>query len=362
MKRIINRLLLPVLTATAMTLGACSEWTQSDSLGLKYPSFEEQNPELYKQYLQRLREYKQTNHPVTIFAVTGSEKIPGQQNEHLTTVPDSVDFIRMSDPVQLHPMLVAEMEQVRKKGTRILYAISYDKMETQWNKVIEEQMPAPETLEVGDTQVEETLEAQFLAFCKEQTQLQLDYFTRYNFDGIIFTYSGRNTSITDLDDLALYTARQNAFFEQVNGWRTANPDKTFIFEGYPEYLIDKSLLAQCSYILIPALNATSTDKFELLVLSALVKDVPADRFIIGVMTPSATDAADERGYFNSFESDGKTRVRAVMGASQWIIQPESRYTKAGIAITNAQDDYYNLTLVYKNIREAIATMNPTPKN
>ena len=34
----------------------------------------------------------------------------------------------------------------------------------------------------------------------------------------------------------------------------------------------------------------------------------------------------------------------------------------GISIANAQNDYFNLTLVYKNIREAVDILNPAPKN
>lgn len=50
------------------------------------------------------------------------------------------------------------------------------------------------------------------------------------------------------------------------------------------------------------------------------------------------------------------------GAAQWVVSPASGYEKLGISIANAQNDYFNLTLVYKNIREAVDILNPAPKN
>lgn len=55
-------------------------------------------------------------------------------------------------------------------------------------------------------------------------------------------------------------------------------------------------------------------------------------------------------------------MRATKGAAQWVVSPASGYEKLGISIANAQNDYFNLTLVYKNIREAVDILNPAPKN
>lgn len=72
-------------------------------------------------------------------------------------------------------------------------------------------------------------------------------------------------------------------------WSGANSGKVLVFQGNPQNLIDKSVLGECDYIVIPALTATSADKMSFAVLMAAVEDVPTDRFVIGVTTPSLTD-------------------------------------------------------------------------
>ena len=175
-------------------------------------------------------------------------------------------------------------------------------------------------------------------------------------------YTGRAPQAMQEEEKAQYAARQEAFFSNVKTWNEANSGKVLVFQGNPQNLIDKSVLGECDYIVIPALTATSADKMSFAVLMAAVEDVPTDRFVIGVTTPSLTDLSDESGYFSGYEADGKTRVRATKGAAQWVVSPASGYEKLGISIANAQNDYFNLTLVYKNIREAVDILNPAPKN
>ena len=80
--------------------------------------------------------------------------------------------------------------------------------------------------------------------------------------------------------------------------------------------------------------------------------------MIGVTTP-ATDDADEAGYFSQTDAAGDP-LAAMVGAASWVVAP-SEYGLLGVAINHASNDYYNLNLVYANIRRAIHIMNPTPE-
>ena len=40
--------------ATSFTLGACSDWTDIEGIDIKQPNIQEQNPELYTKYLEKL--------------------------------------------------------------------------------------------------------------------------------------------------------------------------------------------------------------------------------------------------------------------------------------------------------------------
>jgi len=44
-----------------------------------------------------------------------------------------------------------------------------------------------------------------------------------------------------------------------------------------------------------------------------------------------------------------------------VTEPSAEFTKAGLAIENMQNDYYNATNTYQYVREAINIMNPAPK-
>ena len=56
MKRNIKKFLFPAVAVAVLSFAACSDWTETESLDINYPMLEEQNPELYKQYLKALRD------------------------------------------------------------------------------------------------------------------------------------------------------------------------------------------------------------------------------------------------------------------------------------------------------------------
>lgn len=383
MKHHIKKFLFPIFAAAAVTFGSCSDWTETESLEINYPSLDKQNPELYRQYLEALINYKAGDHKIMMVSMRGQATAPGLQNEHLTTMPDSVDYICLTDPADLHPMLVGEISEVHRKGTRVVYNIDYNRIELLWKQKLEEEEAAkpeqPEQPETpaepalvqhvngddgeggGELTPEQELELRFLEFCKEQTGIQLAYCDKYGFDGVEIIYTGRALLSMTEDVKAIYAARQEAFVATVGNWYQQHRDKLLFFRGNPQNLVDMAILSNCRYIIIPAFTATTGNELSLAVLTAAADGVPADRFIVGVKTPSITDPTDESGYFAAYEADGKTRIRAVKGAAEWVMEPAS-YTKAGIAVADAQNDYFNTTLVYKNIREAIHFMNPAPKN
>ena len=49
------RLSALLFLASALTITSCSDWTDVESLQLNTPTFEEQNPQLYADYLKDIR-------------------------------------------------------------------------------------------------------------------------------------------------------------------------------------------------------------------------------------------------------------------------------------------------------------------
>lgn len=136
MKRNIKKFLFPAVAVAVLSFAACSDWTETESLDINYPTLEEQNPELYKQYLKALRDYKAGEHKVVLVSMDNTTSAPAQRNEHLTTMPDSVDIICLMNPDNLHPTLAGEFAKVREKGTRVIYNIDYNAIEKLWEKVL----------------------------------------------------------------------------------------------------------------------------------------------------------------------------------------------------------------------------------
>ena len=147
---------LPVLALTAVLLGSCSDWTDSESMDISRPSLEEQNPALYAQYLAALRAYKASEHKLTFVMMENRAGLaPIAQNQRLTAYPDSVDFICMTHPENLAPEYSDQMAEVRKKGTRVVCEIDYARIESEWEALQAPETDEPETDEPetpGDTE------------------------------------------------------------------------------------------------------------------------------------------------------------------------------------------------------------------
>ena len=119
-------------------------------------------------------------------------------------------------------------------------------------------------------------------------------------------------------------------------------------------------MENADYLIIPA--TTAVNESELSYELGLVNrygNIPADRFIVSVTVRSLEDPTLTDGTFSGLDRKGREKT-AIIGAAEWTAKPVPGVVKAGIAVENAQNDYYNLSLVYYSIREAISIMNPSP--
>ena len=93
-------------------LTSCSDWTSPESVDINSPSVSGQFPELYKQYLQALRDYKASDHKVVIGWFDNSASFAGGQSDRLTALPDSLDAV-----VLMYPELVDQWEADDRTGS-----------------------------------------------------------------------------------------------------------------------------------------------------------------------------------------------------------------------------------------------------
>lgn len=331
-----KNIFIPAVFAAILMLGSCSDWTKTESLDMRPLTPEQQNPGKYNAYLASLREYKESNHYITIVNVSGMSGAPFMQNQHLTSVADSVDIVCMSNIAGLHPTIAGEMRKVRGKGMRLVCMVDYMTIQNEWVRIKGEE--TEEEITIADLDADE-----FAAYCKEQTELVLSDCDKYGFDGIEISYLGRAATEPEKKG-------QETFMDCIETWRATNHDRMMLFRGYLQNLEDNTILDDCDYIVILAGTFETASQLTREILRKMLPGVPTDRFVIEVAIPSISDPVQE----------GATP----QVAANWVAEEdaESRFLKAGLAVANAQDDYFNTNLIYRNIREAIGIMNPTSNN
>lgn len=338
-----------------LTLTSCSDWTEVESLKLNTSTFEEQNPQLYADYLKDLIRYKSEEHKVLFVSFENPQDVPAKQAERLTVVPDSVDFICLNNPY-VNSDTQAEMVEIRKKGTRTLYSIDYAGFESAWKEKAKEN---PNLTEEDALQYIDDCTNEMLAICD-----------RYDFDGIVINYAGRSLVSLTETALAEYNARQQKFFGEVMNWRREHESKTLVFYGNVQYLVPENMnmLDKFNYIMVTTASSTSANVVDLKINLAIqagidameitgetVNQVPNDRFIACVQLPQADDKDKVIGYWNTEDENRENQIAAI-GAARWVTQESLNYVREGIFVMNVHNDYYNNT--YGHIHEIIRIMNP----
>lgn len=320
---------------SVLALSACSDWTDTESINLAEPGIDEQSPELYAKYLKNLQEYKNSDHKIVYGWFDNSEKVPFSRGQHMSDVPDSLDVIIVTTP-DLVEFELKDIVSVHEKGTKVFYSISYDNILKEHTDKVKE---GTET---------STFSAYLSAELNRLIALEAP------FDGIVAEYRGSNPIYMSEADKAEAKANQDTFFSVIANWKSANSGKKLVFQGYPANLIGQSVLSSCDHIILITNDITDVAQLGIEALQALMADgVPADRFIVSASTVSLDTTDKTTGYYNA--------LRALSEAAYWVTEPSAEFIKAGLAIENMQNDYYNATNTYQYVREAINIMNPAPK-
>ena len=167
--------LMPVMLACSMMQFSCSDWTDPESINIHTPSMEEQNPELYAQYLESLNNFKATDHQVVIVSVNNVSTVTTSRSQHLTDMPDSLDYICLNNTMEVNQANISEMKEVRRLGTKVLGLVDFDAIESAWKKILEEEaanaVPNPESDETENGEEgEETVDdaTRFIEYCKSE--------------------------------------------------------------------------------------------------------------------------------------------------------------------------------------------------
>lgn len=327
----------------------CTKWTDTENLEVNDPNISHQNPELYAAYVKNLNDYKASDHKYIYTWFQNEAQIPQGRVNHITSLPDSIDVISLTHPDNLEPFELNDIQEVRQLGTKVVYTIDYESIKTEFRILLEEQ--EEQSLETRNNSKEDY---KFLDFLRERVNHYITLSDKYQFDGIIIAYQGKSKNHLTEEQIIELNELQETFLYPIKDWASKNKDKFLTFLGLPQNITDKTIFNECKHIIIDTKHVMSSYGLTQNILMALVEGVPTDRFIIRSTTPSMNPDDVKTGYFN----DGSL---AIIQSALWVANPSQHFIKAGLAIDNSQNDYYNPSKTYPTIREAIDFMNPSPK-
>lgn len=360
-----------MVAACGASFSACDDWTDTESIDLKYNTVEDAAN--YADYLEALRAYRATDHTLVYAWVSLTPDGPKNQSERLTSLPDSIDVLVVSAQGDIHSTVLADMKKVREdKAMKIVYQIDFDAIKADHTALCEnlskersdlelEYASLIEAAETDDAKaaLEEELEGKLEAladpelidYVLENLESELNFARNTGFEGVIFAFDGKASNHLTDDELAEYTAQQLVFLGAARDWHKRYPQLSYDFLGKPQNVTDKNILAEFNMVFLrQGLDATNVNLYTYYLNLASVEGVPAER--LGMMsTYISADSDDETtGVF----SDGSY---ALDGFAQWV----AGANVACIGIHNVQNDYFNPTLTYPHVRAVIQAANPSIK-
>lgn len=315
----------------SLSLASCDEWTEPRPIDLDYVTVEDA-PD-YETYLEQLRDYRASAHKPVYVWFTAPEGAPVGQSQRLSALPDSIDAVVLSAPGALHPVVAEDMAYIReKKGIRVLYSISFDKILADYAGLVE----------AGEA--ENTPEAA-AAYLSATMIRELEPIN----DSYMFGFEGKSLHHLEADERAAQLQLQTVFFERIARLKAngINCD----FAGQPQNVADPEWLSSFGLIfLTQGVEAVNADMFSFYMAMGAAEGIPADRLAMMSACPSANAEDQTTGFFH----DGSA---ALPGFASWL----SRSTSAGAGIINVQSDYYNTISTYSGVRAVIQALNPAVK-
>jgi len=348
MKRIYFKILIiSILTAMfTFVFSSCEKWTETESIELNQPNIQEQNPEMYNIYLTNLRNYRLSNHKQVIVWYDNSVSVPVSRADHISALPDSIDMVVLTSPDNLSDSNMEDMSSAQTdKGMKFLYTIDYDATKASYDQAV---MDGKEPANAED-------EDPFMTYLVKYIENQMNIVTKYPYDGIIISYKGKSPLGLNYNQLIEMQKYQDTLINAVSNWKKNNVDKLLLFRGFPDNLIDKTILSDCKYIIIDGSDKSTQSSDELIFQArrSSIEGVPTDRFIFEVSTSSLEVDDEITGYF----SDNV----AITEMANAIYKNDDDMVKAGLGIYNVKNDYYHPYQDYQYTRKALNIMNPTPK-
>ena len=350
-KNIVRVIFISFLSVSA--LSSCSKWTETESVKYEYQTLEQVNPELYEAYLESLKEYRASEHPLLIAKFDNTAATPFGRAEHIASLPDSVDVVILKNIDQVNGSTLADKEEIMLKRATSTFgeislpgiAASYKVFSDAWTGKEGESMPT------------------FLEYVSDKVAFLLKKCDEVNVDGINVVYRGFARGYMNQADSLAQVNEQETFFTPIFKWLESNKDKKFFFQGSPQNIMISDF-HEMDLILFDAEQCLNQRSFTDQIRQILIEKpdfIPADRFVPVVGTKNVVNPKVISGVFNELRPDGSS-MTAIEGGARYVAAPHEHegFTVKGLAVNEVQYDYFNPARIYPEVRRAISIMNPSP--
>ncbi len=359
------------MALAAAVFVSCSDWTEPESIKIEVSSLEKDNPELYAEYCSMIRDYKASDHKISYIAFDNQETFP-DQSYNLTSLPDSVDFVELSNP-EIAGVLLPQMEKLRsEKAFKFAVAFSYDKVKATWTaacnalkevydaecaaikaaydaakKAAEEAGEDPDTVP-APTYPEEPAYPEITGFFTEELSTVFGYVDALELDAVRVQYAEvKDTYHLTAEELEAYKAEEKAFFDTVLKEFNSREGVSLLLNTRAEYIVSEEYVKAAEYIILSCEDLTGTADMDY--LGTRTNAVyPDAKLLYSVTNTSADDY--KVGCFTAGEQ--------IPLASKWMSVP-AKFGKDGLVIYDARSLFYDSNRnVYSKLRTAIKNMNP----
>ncbi len=320
---------LAAVALASFCLAGCSKWTQPEHIDYRHKTTEEQDPQAWEQYLSALRSYKSSEHNLVFVTMQGTSKHPVSRSQHIMAMPDSADVICVDGCENLHPAISAEISEVEsKKGTKVISNVDLAVAYADWLDYKVAQMDSGRT--------EKDVDADAPEYFTKHAESQLAYCDEFGFGGI---------------QLSLYveaglTAEEranclNPFAAAAGKWKKSHPSHLFNIRGNFNNVADQSIIDDADYLIVILGGNKGVNSYKTILRNyKSLSDESKGKLVFETLVPSSDNP-------NPLVDLPYTLVENLLTKDSWG-KTYDPYTILGIAVSNAQDDYFNENWYDKN--------------
>lgn len=302
-----NRTIIQILLALAVMLfPSCSGWTATEPVGVETVFPWEREPELWKEYMAAIRDYKERDHYLTYVRFENSPDGAANEGGYMRCLPDSLDIVSLTNAANFSRYDAEDMAWMHGMGTRVLYQLDF--------------AGSPDLL-YDAAQLESALD-------RAISTVRTNGLSGFSFTGLPRDDGGVTAGIS-----AGIVSRLS---------EAAGTDGLLVFEGSPAFICADDIPDIDFFVLATETLENSYD----------IRNAVQDARDMGIGNDRILLAADLSGTFRDTDN---TELDVLDAMSAHVV---SDGPLAGLALYGTGNDYYHYDGNWLSVRSAISHLNP----